>query len=246
MLYAIYFSPTDGTKKCVLEIVSSMNQNYKIIDLTKSAAREQKYSFIADDKVVIGMPVYCSRLPQFTHFLRNMKGNGAKMVLVAAYGNNKFGDALLELNCQAVQVGFQPVAGAAMLASHCFIPEEVCSDRPNAADHKLILEFVSKIDWDKKEILSVPGAFPYRPYPASFPFLPETTDGCTHCRICEEICPVGAIKNGKTDATKCIRCMACVKNCPNHCRQVNSDAFRASQQRMLLTNEVYKTPEFFY
>jgi len=40
---------------------------------------------------------------------------------------------------------------------------------------------------------------------------------CTGCRLCEEVCPVGAIRVtyiAKVDAERCTACGACVENCP--------------------------------
>ena len=39
---------------------------------------------------------------------------------------------------------------------------------------------------------------------------------CTRCGFCEKACPVGAIKNGKIQAKKCmqVRCMRCLDACP--------------------------------
>ncbi len=44
---------------------------------------------------------------------------------------------------------------------------------------------------------------------------------CTHCGVCLELCPTQAIAIGSeevTDATRCIRCCACVKGCPSGAR----------------------------
>jgi energy-converting hydrogenase B subunit K len=38
---------------------------------------------------------------------------------------------------------------------------------------------------------------------------------CTECRICEDVCPVGAIKDGVIDEAKCTLCLKCVSECPN-------------------------------
>ena len=40
-------------------------------------------------------------------------------------------------------------------------------------------------------------------------------DTCTSCGKCTERCPVKSIKNGIPD-NKCIRCLRCVSECPNH------------------------------
>lgn len=58
-------------------------------------------------------------------------------------------------------------------------------------------------------------ANPVKAYPAASP------DACSHCGVCVELCPTQAIAIGceeVTDATRCIRCCACVKGCPSGVR----------------------------
>ena len=49
----------------------------------------------------------------------------------------------------------------------------------------------------------------------NFKGLPQIKCECTNCKICEEICPTGAIKNGKIDLGKCTFCLECERACPN-------------------------------
>lgn len=46
-----------------------------------------------------------------------------------------------------------------------------------------------------------------------------SSENCTHCYTCLEVCPVGAISNGNLepvfDAERCIGCGHCVSNCPS-------------------------------
>ena len=66
---AIYFSPTETTKKIVESIAQRIAQNiapntgFQRIDFTPKAVREQAVSFSKDDLVIIGVPVYAGRVP---------------------------------------------------------------------------------------------------------------------------------------------------------------------------------------
>ena len=47
---------------------------------------------------------------------------------------------------------------------------------------------------------------------------------CQDCRICEDVCPAGAISNGTIDEKKCTLCLKCVKECPNNA--ISIDKFK--------------------
>lgn len=78
------------------------------------------------------------------------------------------------------------------------------------------------------------------------PRTPEVdTRLCTHCGYCSTICPAGAIDKGNechTNSRKCIKCCACVKQCPRRARTFDTpfakllfDCFkqRKAPQRLL-------------
>jgi len=70
----------------------------------------------------------------------------------------------------------------------------------------------------------VKGNFPYKVVPASQPSAPVCNEHCFVCGKCVEVCPTHAIRISddgshiETDITRCIRCCACVKECPNAAR----------------------------
>jgi len=52
-----------------------------------------------------------------------------------------------------------------------------------------------------------------------------TRDGnvCCMCKVCEELCPSGAMnaESGEADKEKCIACLGCVANCPENILRIN-------------------------
>lgn len=59
-----------------------------------------------------------------------------------------------------------------------------------------------------------------------FPLGPATDENlCTHCSICANNCPIEAIVEGdelNTDYSKCIKCCACIKLCPENARSMDT------------------------
>jgi len=244
MLYAVYFSPTHGTRTCVRMVAGCAEKEFSEIDLTLPSGRTGNHVFDSDDHVIIGVPVYCGRIPQLDDLFRTLHGDGAKALLVAAYGNRAYEDALLELSQKVSERGFQVAGAIAMPAPHCYVPSEVCPDRPDESDRQRIAEFLKTFSWNVSTPLNLPGNDPYRPYP-SLPFLPETVENCLHCGKCEQLCPAEAISGDETDAEKCIRCMACVQNCPVHSRIVNHPVFAGFQEKLRGLAKIRKEPQFF-
>lgn len=244
MVYAIYFSPTHGTRACVRMAAELLDSAVQEIDLTLPHGRSVLHEFAPGDRVVVGVPVYCGRIPQLSGLFDSLRGNGAGVLLIAVYGNRAYEDALRELSDRLRERGFRPAGAAAMLAPHCYVPREVCPDRPDAADRDRLSVFLRNLDWTAGTGFVPPGNFPYKPFP-ELPFLPETGGECTRCRRCEAVCPTAALKDSVTDSAACIRCMACVQSCPVHCRSVEHPVFAGFQEKLRGLAGVRKEVELF-
>lgn len=70
----------------------------------------------------------------------------------------------------------------------------------------------------------IKGTSPYKVIQASKPSAPVCNELCFVCGECVDVCPTHAIRISddgshiETDVTRCIRCCACVKACPNNAR----------------------------
>ncbi|MFQ8804611.1 MAG: 4Fe-4S binding protein [Alistipes indistinctus] len=64
------------------------------------------------------------------------------------------------------------------------------------------------------------------------PVAPVTDPGqCNGCGVCAIVCPTGAIAAGNelhTDASRCIRCCACVKSCRRTARSFDTPFAKSS------------------
>ena len=121
-IFQIYFSPTGGVKK-IADLISGQWDCEKIdIDLSKPDKDFSGYRFNKDDLCIAAVPTFGGRVPPpATANLQKLNGNGATAILIAAYGNRAYEDALLELKNTVTSAGFFCAAGIAAVAEtfHC-------------------------------------------------------------------------------------------------------------------------------
>lgn len=96
-VWAIYFSPTGGTKKAAFYLAESLGKEVKEVDL--SAPDFNGAEFKKDDLVIVAAPAFGGRIPALmAERLKCTAGKGAAAVTAAVYGNRAYEDALVELN----------------------------------------------------------------------------------------------------------------------------------------------------
>lgn len=226
-VYNICFSPTGGTKKVADIVVNGLYEKSEFIDLTRNDIIFDNIIIKSDDVAVISVPSYGGRVPEIAiKRIMNLKGNGAKTILVCVYGNRAYEDTLIELQDTAVNIGFNVVAGVCAIAEHS-IARCYATGRPDKQDKNTLNEFVKKI---KEKLCSddlnnaqLKGNRPYKNF-SGVSMTPKATNKCNKCGLCAEKCPVSAIdvNNPKNvDSKKCISCMRCVSICPQSSRKVN-------------------------
>ncbi len=237
-IYEIIFSPTGGTQKAADVLASSFEKEIEIVDLSDMAYDFSTVEITAEDVCIIAAPAYGGRVPELAvNRLKQLKGNGAKAVLVAVYGNREFDDTLVELQDVSVECGFVPVAGVGAIAEHSLV-RKFGSGRPDAEDVVELNGFAEKIkeviQSGEAKALELPGNHPYKEFGGS-PIKPTSDENCTKCKVCAWNCPAGAISEAEpnlTDADKCISCMRCVMICPSHARSISEEAVAGLAQRL--------------
>lgn len=257
-LKILYFSPTDGTKKIIKTIASSINSNYDEFDITLPKNRVNDIEFCDNDLVIIGTPTYAGRFPKIlTSYLDKIKANNTLAVFITTYGNRDYEDALLEQYDIFTSKGFVALGAATFITEHSST-NKVATGRPNNDDLKIASDFGIDILNRLKEInslsdlniLSLPGNKPYIVKKLAMPvIIPETNEKCVTCGICAKHCPTSAIdfSDCKTiEASKCIKCNSCVKRCPLNAKAITHEAYK-NMQNMLITNFANKqrNPELF-
>ena len=249
-VWAVCFSATGTTKKVVKQIAASLaieiGAEAGSVDFTLPGARADTLRFSNDELAVFGTPVYAGRVPNvLLKYLETIDGAGAAAVPVVLYGNRDYDDALIELRDILEKGGFHTVAAAAFIGEHSF-SYDLAKGRPDGDDLALAAVFAGEVarkisgidDLAGLPPVSVKGTpSPYRGYyqPRDRKgnsvdirkVKPLTSDACTNCRLCAEVCPMGSISvdNVREFTGICIKCGACVKKCPVHAKYYDDAAF---------------------
>lgn len=235
-IWAVYFSPTGGTRKVTETIASALGEALALpveaLDYTKPQARQQVYAFQSTDLVVFGVPVYAGRVPNklLPDLEKGFEGNGAKLIPVSVFGNRSFDDALMELKQVLEAQGFRALAAAGAVSRHSF-SQTLAAGRPDREDQAELRAFAQRVArrllaGEEFPAITVAGNDPVGPYytplqadgtPAKFLKAKPETDlsKCTHCGACARACPMGSIdpKDPALVSGICIKCQACVRRC---------------------------------
>lgn len=257
-LKLIYFSPTGTTRKIVKEIGKGISEDIEEFDISKTINRENGHTFDENDLVIIGVPVYGGRIPEFleNYFLK-LKGNNTMAIFVVVYGNRDYDDALLELKETLEKNSFIGIAAGAFIGEHSYI-EKVARKRPDRDDltiaHNFGLSIKNKLveieNLKEKVELDVKGKHPYKERGVNIIASPETNDSCIECGACAEACPMGAISfqdYSKVDISLCIHCFACVKICPVGSKSFNNETVEGIILKLIANfSSIRKEPELYY
>lgn len=249
-VWAVYFSATNTTKKVVTaiadeaaEILGAERADY---DFTLPAMRAEGFKAEKDDLVIFGTPVYAGRVPNvLLKYLATIQGNGALAVPVVLFGNRNYDDGLIELRDILENTGFHTIAAAAFVGEHSF-SKILAAGRPDAEDMADAKKFAGDIAAKVKgleegvvpAVIEVEGVlYPYRGYyqPRDRKGVsidirkvkPLTSDACTDCKICADVCPMGSIsrENVREFTGICIKCGSCIKKCPEQAKYYEDEGY---------------------
>lgn len=236
MIYSIYFSPTGGTKQVAEAIAAGMG-DVQSIDLIKSPRKFAGVSFTADDLILMSVPSYGGRVPNVViEAIKAVRGNGAKAILVAVYGNRAIDDTLTELQDALEEADFRPIAGVEAVAEHSLM-HQFAAGRPDEEDQAELKGFAARLlskAASDDTALTLPGSHTYRAY-NGVPLKPAANRRCVQCGLCAKECPAGAIPKENprvTDKNKCISCMHCVSICPKQARHYSKLLSMIAAQKM--------------
>ena len=246
----IIFSPTGGTEK-VAKAITKRWPSVVTIDLSIPGRADSKTVLQPEDTALIAMPSFGGLAPQIAlERLGEIKGNGAKCILAAVYGNRAYEDTLVQMEDAAEKCGFQVVAAISAVAEHSIL-RQYAAGRPDSADCDQLAGFAGRIQeklqsGDRKKPV-IPGNRPYKKAGGAG-LVPKAGSACIECGLCAQRCPTQAIdpKAPKTtDGKKCISCMRCVSVCPQGARKLNGAMVSVVALAIKKACSEYKKNELF-
>lgn len=195
----------------------------------------------------IGSPVYCDHaLPLVEDFIRGLPGGSAGFsVPFVTWGGVTSGLALPELAKLLREKRYPTLAAAKILAAHSSTwraPEPLASGHPSADELQMICQMVIQVQ--EKLLSDVPALLDpmqlnYLPVQmqqssaaktlalvkAALPPLMVDETACTCCGVCAERCPMDCIELQPYPSLgpDCIRCLQCVRNCPEQAFMFNPE-----------------------
>lgn len=184
-----------------------------------------------DELVVVAVPSYGGRIPApVVARLNQVDHVDAPAVMLVTYGNRAVDDTFIELADALEGKGMVPVGGAAVVAHHSLMTN-VAQGRPDRDDLAVVDELARQVSSKlthaacarDARLGNVPGNHPYREF-GGVPFKPKADEElCVRCGACVVQCPVCAIDADdptRTDAETCISCMRCIDVCPRGVREI--------------------------
>lgn len=255
--HLFYFSPTHTSKSVGKAIIEGLGIIENIeTDLTYCEPKEKMV--MTDALAVIVVPVYGGRVAEVAlERLYNLKGENTPVIPVVVYGNRDYDDALRELCDWCREHGFIPVAGAAFIGEHSYSRpgRGIAEGRPDEADLLQAKTFGADVrlllDRNSSVLaigeLVVKGNYPYKEKGPKTPQTPLTVeDLCSGCGRCIDVCPVHTVRwedrRIVSGAKACIKCCACVKECPHGARVFDTPYTDRLHQNF----SEPKKPEFFF
>ncbi len=193
----IYFSCSGQSKTVAEDLAKRLSYN-----IYETGAAKGK-SF---ESVAIVFPVHCQSYPvPLKNFFKTL--NAKHVTLIATYGRAHCGNALYEA---AKLIKGEIIAAAYLPAKHTycttgetvFVPEEIVCK----------INTLSPVKIPKLRKTPFAGFLPSAR--SRMIIKIKKTEKCVNCGICGDLCPVGAVENGKI-SSKCIRCLKCVCGCPH-------------------------------
>jgi len=180
-----------------------------------------------------------------------------KIKIRVKYTNVHYFNAIFDLQRIVIANGFIPIAAATIVSEHNVV-KGFATGRPNAKDLADISTFIRQAK-EKISRANRPDAITVKGATHSdmkskirsrlknrLPIKPHANNKCTDCGVCIKLCTVHAITNPRKKAdASCIRCMRCIRYCPQKVRTYGKAKEIVAKGFLTLVSRGEKQPEFF-
>ena len=248
-----HFSPTGGTKKVATILHKAFQEQSKVAGsfktlpfnfLSPKLRAKRTPTFGPEDLLIFAYPVFFGRMPWAFENWPELKGNGARAIVVNVYGNRAIEDAERETMAFLSKHDFKILGKIDAIAEHSQ-ERTLAHNRPDANDEQvlsqsvhMILHTIAKIGWDNLKPYPFDAKTPLKA-PGKAPSVPVVIkpESCDKCLRCVTACPCGIINKdtlavSEEDMALCMGCRACMSDCPDCNRGFSEQITQAIAKRM--------------
>lgn len=226
-IHIICYSPTGGTLTAA-RAVASRYQGAIVTetDITTPSFSAAETSIPDADLVILGTPVYEATVPRpAVERLRQLSCSSTPAVTLVSYGQIDFGSALIDLEQIAAAMGLIPILSVAAPAEHSLSTEQapLGRGRPDEHDRHTLAHLIPPASETPVDRQLLPSLLPRGSARVLTRVPRRDLQLCTSCGLCARRCPTAAIDVNTLaiDSSKCLRCFACVKVCPEQARSIS-------------------------
>ena len=231
----------DGmTSKIAKEFSSFFDADSQTLDINNMQFLKIA-TFSDNDFVIMAMPSFTEQsVDHCSESLQNIKGSDTPALVLAAYENREYDNALLDLSEKLSENGFVVLGTETFITKQSIFTKNTL-EQSDLNHQDMILQLAKQYLTE----LKLESQFSNSNIKKHIPIRQSANSSCTNCDICITICPTQAITNEdnlmvKTE--KCISCMACIYACPNNARSFYNLTYRRPSrfimQESFMDNEV--------
>ena len=268
-IWTVYHSSTGNTRAVVNAAAEAaaerLNVPWEAVRFSTPEDRETELTFGPEELVFVATPTYAGKMPNklLPDYQTKLHGSGAFAAAVVTFGNRAFDNSLAELCATLEGDGFHTLSGGAFVGQHAFALK-LAAERPDDQDLETARSFGRKTAEKLLGLTAIPEPVQVKGDAAAPYYIPKGVDGepvkflkakpkthedlCDRCGICAAVCPMGAIDPEDVFSVPgtCIKCQACVRQCPSSAKYFDDPAFLSHKQMLETEHTARQENELFF